>query len=95
MTQMWRLEKEPDAAYRVDRYDGIAWRFIEPETQPDDDTEWTGIEQPTGNAVMVMVGDDRKFSFDPSEVHKLKRSEYCGECGQIGCGGDGYTEDND
>src|SRR5689334_6422415 len=53
-------------AYTVDHYDGIAWRVYGWETAPDEDTEWSGIEERTGRVVCVMVGDDRRFSFDPS-----------------------------
>lgn len=44
----------------------------------------------TGQVVCVMVGDDRHWAFDPEDVQPLEREEYCGECGQIGCGHDGY-----
>lgn len=73
----------------VDRYDGIAWSVLGWETEPDRDTEWTGIEERTGRIVAVMIGDDRQFSLDRDEVHSLDRDEYCGQCGQIGCSHDG------
>jgi hypothetical protein len=79
----------PADAYRVDRWDGIAWYVYGWETEPDEDTEWSGYERRTGRVVAVMVGDDRRFSFDPSEVHPLEREAYCAICGQIGCGHDG------
>lgn len=65
---------------------GIAWRFAGAETKPDADTEWTGIEEPTGMVTMVMVGDDREFSIDPDDVGTLEEGEFCRECGQVGCG---------
>lgn len=71
--------------YRVTGYAGIAWNFLRPETAPDDDTVWTGIEPETGRALMVMVGDDRKFSIDPADVMPLAETAFCHECGQIGC----------
>ena len=37
-----------------------------------------------------MVGDDRHFTFDPDELTPIKRRDYCGECGQIGCTHDGH-----
>lgn len=46
----------------------------------------------TGEIVAVMVGDDRRFTFDLNEISPLEREEYCGECGQIGCSHDGYAE---
>lgn len=76
-------------AYRVDRYDGIAWSVYGWETEPDEDTEWTGIEERTGRVVAVMIGDDRRFSIDVDEIHAIDEDEYCHECGQIGCCHDG------
>jgi hypothetical protein len=80
----------PADAYAVSGYNGIAWHVLGWETEPDEDTEWSGYENRTGRVVAMMVGDDRKVSFDPDEVQPLERKEYCGVCGQIGCGHDGY-----
>ena len=79
----------PADAYTVDGYRGIAWYVMGWETAPDADTEWTGIEERTGDVVAVMIGDDRTFTFSPEEIHALDREAYCGSCGQIGCGHDG------
>ena len=76
-------------AYRVKGYEGIAWRVYGWETVPDEDTEWTGINTPTGRVVARMIGDDRLFTFEPDEIEPLEREEYCSECGQIGCTHDG------
>lgn len=76
-------------AYTVKGYKGIAWYVRGWENKPDEDTEWSGIEERTGRVVATMVGDDRYFVFDPDEVQPLARGEYCGECGQIGCTHDG------
>lgn len=76
-------------AYQVDGYRGIAWYVLGWQTEPDEDTYWTGYENRTGKVVCVMVGDDRHFAFEPSEITPLEREEYCGVCGQIGCGHDG------
>ena len=76
-------------AYRVKGYGRIAWRVYGWETQPDEDTEWSGYEIRTGNVVAVMIGDDRRFSFEESELQPIKREDFCGECGQIGCKHDG------
>ena len=43
-------------------------------------------EVPTGRLTCVMVGDDREFHFDPEDLTKIDRDDFCGECGQIGCG---------
>lgn len=72
--------------YRVSHYPGIAFYALGWETEPDDDTEWTGIENRTGNVVMVMVGDDRKHTFDPDDIEPLPADQFCRDCGQIGCG---------
>ena len=75
--------------YCVDGWQGIAWYVRGWQTEPDQDTEWSGYEVRTGRVVCTMIGDDRQFLFDPDEVHPLEREAYCGECGQIGCGHDG------
>ena len=64
---------------------GIAFYTLGWETEPDEDTEWSGIENRTGNIIVCMVGDDRYFSIDPSDITPLKEGEYCPECGQTGC----------
>ena len=83
----------PADAYRVEGYGGIAWYVLGCETTPDEDTEWTGIEERTGQVVCKMVGDDRHFTFDPEELTPLQREEYCGSCGQIGCTHDGLERE--
>lgn len=81
---------DTDAAYAVDGWGwGIAWRYLGPETRPDEDTEWSGYEIPTGNVLMVMVGDDRIHSIDPDDLRILPEDDYCHECGQVGCTADG------
>lgn len=75
-------------AYKVGN-DGVAWRVLGWETEPDEDTEWSGIEVRTGLVVARMVGDDANFLFDPDDLMPLDREAFCGECGQIGCSHDG------
>ena len=75
----------PADAYVVSGYRGVAFSVYGWETEPDTDTEWTGIESRTGNLVAVMVGDDRHFSVDPSDVSAIPDDGYCPSCGQIGC----------
>lgn len=82
-------------AYRVRGYGGVAWRVYGWETEPDEDTEWSGYEVRTSQVVCVMVGDNRRFTFDLEDVTPLNRAEYCGVCGQIGCGHDGYDRDEE
>jgi hypothetical protein len=75
-----------DAAYRADGWsDGIAWRAYAWQTEPDEDTEWSGYEVPTGRILAHMIGDDRPFEFDPDELTALEPGAYCVECGQVGC----------
>lgn len=76
---------DADQRYAVNRHAGIAFRFDRNETQPDADTEWSGYEIPTGNVVMVMVGDDREYIIDPADCTALAEDAYCPGCGQIGC----------
>ncbi len=85
----------PDGAYTVRQYPGIAWYVYGWETEPDEDTEWSGYETRTGNVLAVMIGDDRRFSLDPADVSPLAREKYCGSCGQIGCGHDGLDRSED
>ena len=82
----------PDAV-QVDGWNGIAFHVYGYETEPDEDTEWSGYEVRTGNLVVCMVGDDLLHSVDPDDVHELPREGYCGECGQIGCRHDGYERE--
>lgn len=73
-------------AYRVIGDNGCAWRVLGWETEPNEDTEWSGIEERTGRVAVVMVGDDRKFFVDEEDLQPISDEEYCGSCGQIGCG---------
>lgn len=77
----------PATAYRVNTRagSGVAWYVLGWETEPDEDTEWSGMEQRTGRVVAVMVGDDRKHSIDPDDLTPLAEEDYCPGCGQIGC----------
>jgi hypothetical protein len=75
----------PHDAYAVRGYDGVAFYVLGWETEPDEDTEWSGYEVRTGRVVCVMIGDDRKHSVDADDVIPLNPSAYCRDCGQIGC----------
>jgi len=79
----------PAEAYTVQGYKGVAWRVYGWEIEPTEDTEWDGIEERTGRAVCVMVGDDRRFTFEPDDLTPLNGDDYCGSCGQVGCSHDG------
>jgi hypothetical protein len=83
------------AGYRVRGYNGIAFRVLGWTTAPDADTEWTGIEERTGDVSVVMIGDDRVHVVDPMDVWAIERKAFCGVCGQIGCAHDGLDRDDD
>jgi hypothetical protein len=76
-------------AYTVRGYGGVAFRVYGWETQPDADTEWTGLEERTGRVIAVMIGDDYRHSVDLDDITPIAREDYCGSCGQIGCTHDG------
>jgi hypothetical protein len=73
-------------AYAVRGYRGIAFYVRGWETEPDEDTAWSGIENRTGNLVCVMIGDDRRHSIAPEDVSPIDPESFCRSCGQIGCG---------
>ena len=52
-------------AYRVDGFDGTAFKYVGDETVVTDDTIWDGIEEPTGMVKMVMIGDHHTHVVDP------------------------------
>lgn len=79
----------PASAYAVRGHGGIAWHVHGWQTEPDEDTEWTGYETRTGRVVCTMIGDDRRFVFDPEDLAPIDEEDYCHQCGQIGCGHDG------
>jgi hypothetical protein len=76
-------------AYIVKGWRGIAFYVLGWETEPDEDTEWSGCENRTGNVLVVMVGDDKRWSVEPDDITPIPREDYCGECGQVGCSHDG------
>ena len=77
--------------YGVSYYPGISFYFHSAETEPDEDTEWTGYEVETGMARMVMVGDDRVHIVDPEDISEIPEDSFCRSCGQIGCGCNVYV----
>jgi hypothetical protein len=36
--------------------------------------------------ICVMVGDNRRFTFDKSDLTEIQEDDFCRGCGQIGCG---------
>jgi hypothetical protein len=81
-------------AYKVRHWPAIAVRVLGWETEPDEDTDWSGCEVRTGFVLVVMVGDDAKHRVDRDDLIALDRAAYCGECGQVGCAHDGYDRDD-
>lgn len=78
-------EAFPAPAYKVKGCGGVAWWALGWQTEPDEDTAWSGQEARTGKVVMCMVGDDRLTPFDPDDITPLGEDDYCPECGQTGC----------
>jgi len=79
----------PAEAYTVRGYSGVAWRVYGWEVVRTEDTEWDGVEERTGRVLCVMVGDDRRFTFELDELTPLDEQDYCASCGQVGCMQDG------
>jgi len=42
-------------------------------------------DQYSDRAIVIMVGDDREHDVDVSDLVPISDSDYCRECGQIGC----------
>lgn len=87
--------------YRVEGYRGIAFyllgyakRFIPIYCYTiDEDGEEIEVESgefeeedDTDNVIAVMVGDDRKHTVSIDDITEIEESEFCHDCGQIGCG---------
>jgi hypothetical protein len=78
-----------DKRYMVKGWKRVAFYVLGWQTEPDEDTEWSGMENRTGQLLAVMVGDDYRHVVDPDDLTELDELDYCGECGQIGCTHDG------
>ena len=74
---------DADTRYKVEGFGGVAFFYDRDETKPDADTEWSGIEVPTGRVLMVMVGDDYRHAIDPADATPIGEDDYCPGCGQI------------
>ena len=75
----------PADHYTVKGYRGIAFYVLGWETEPDEDTEWSGMEVRTGRVLAVMVGDDYRHRVDEDDLAPLASDAFCHTCGQIGC----------
>jgi hypothetical protein len=78
-------ESFPADYYTVKGWQGIAYVVLGWETEPDEDTHWSGYETRTGSVIAVMVGDDYHRRIDPDDLTPLESDEFCHDCGQIGC----------
>lgn len=78
-------ERFPDDARYQIAGGGVAWFTLGWEVEADEDTEWSGYYNRTGNVLAVMVGDDQAHSIDPDDLQPIEDGEYCPGCGQIGC----------
>jgi len=75
----------PADAYQASGWQGIAWSVLGWETEPTEETVWSGYEERTGKVVAIMIGDDRPFTFEPDDLTPIDETQYCHSCGQIGC----------
>ena len=77
----------PGEAVRVEGMPGVAFRVDGLPTTDGPDTEWSGITyQHPERRLVHMVGDDRTFDYPCDILSALDDADYCGTCGQIGCG---------
>ena len=78
---------DTEAYYTVEGYSGIAWYTLGHHVEEIWDSNWDEVEEVVDESkvVMVMVGDDRKFTFDIEEIHEISEDEFCPGCGAIGC----------
>jgi len=86
-----------DARYTVAGFGAVAFYVEGPEVERywdlDEGISWEEPEErETGMMRAVMVGDDRVWVVDPSDLTKLGELDYCAECGQVGCAGDGRDD---
>lgn len=91
--------------YTVAGYGGVAFRAFGMQTETvgdwtfvgedDDDRDDESLyvydeeERETGMVLAHMVGDDRTFVVDADDLTEMDEDDYCHECGQVGCKGDG------
>jgi hypothetical protein len=88
---MSQHELDLNSAYKVDGY-GIALYVVGYVERDTADTDWDGIKEiDQGFVRAVMVGDDREHIIDVDDLEPIDANDYCGGCGQIGCGCYGYN----
>jgi hypothetical protein len=78
------VDVDTDTRYRVKGRDGVAWYIARGCDQFADEDETDCLHGEC--VIMVMVGDDVGWHTQASELIEINDDEYCGGCGQIGCG---------
>jgi hypothetical protein len=83
-------------AFKSDDFKGIALRFSQYVKDDDDifylndDDDWEEVDYNSDNeitsAFFHMVGDDTDYLIEIEDIEILDDDEFCGGCGQIGCG---------
>ena len=90
----YRLESSPGVAYRVIEHPvefDYTYELVCTDEECNHEEGWCYIVEESYdiNYDMVyvrMVGDDYRHLVDVSELSVISEDDYCGGCGQIGCG---------
>lgn len=88
----YRTDEYRGVGFWADGYEAETvheWQFVGDEDDDRDDEDlWVwdeeGDTRPTGKIVAHMIGDDRRFTFEPDELIRVD-GPVC-SCGQLGCG---------
>ncbi len=87
-------------SYKVDGYRGIAfyltgwakeskeveWEILDENGEVEDVQSYTEEVESDRFVIAIMIGDDREHTVDIDDLELLPDGDYCGSCGQIGCG---------
>lgn len=82
----------PDIYVQVDYYPGVAMCVLGPSViecysyDPVDQEYYEDYVPQPGFWDCVMVGDDDVIQIEECYIKPLDRDEFCGSCGQVGCG---------
>lgn len=93
---MTDTELDFESAYKVAGHEGIAWRLegyatetvVIVNDEEDEELYWVDYEEVEDRTRIKahMIGDDRTWTFDVTDLTPLSEGDYCLDCGQIGCG---------
>lgn len=76
----WDRKFEPTEYWEVDPDTGDEYLAV-------DHSEGEWVDDPeSGKVRAVMVGDDRTHVVDVEDLTAIADDDYCGGCGQVGCG---------